>query len=268
MWRQDPINIEFLNSDEYNENTIIIAIDESGTTSYNDLDNGAKWFIITASIFEPQTIKDSSIEVTNLKNSFWENGNYDNKRVVFHARDIKKKQGPFNPKLIDIEKFKIDLKNFVKEVDFNFISVCVNKSYVKQQYVYPDDAYNMAVVFLFERIVRELKPCSEVLVMFETRGAIADKKLHKHIIEIIENGTTYISAEKFQCIKSVCFNGKRTDDTAASFWPLEMSDLVSMTIREKVILNNTPFLYDVLKDKIVRYPNHMGYGLKIFDRRK
>ena len=87
----------------------VLAIDENGTPNLKEIGSSSNdllsWFTITGVLFSWDGFPQIIDEVVQLKEKFWENGIFNDSRVVFHSRDIRKKTGPFNPKLIDYSIF-------------------------------------------------------------------------------------------------------------------------------------------------------------------
>lgn len=65
-------------------------------------------------------------------------------------------------------------------------------------------------------------------------------------------------------IRGVYFNPKRTEDKLLSYWPLELSDIISYSIFSKIKTNSINTTFENIEEKILGFPNYQGKGMKIF----
>ena len=106
--------------------------------------------------------------------------------------------------------------------------------------------------------------------MLESRGKNNDKALLNHIANIIfKKGRDKISTLEFQQkIAGIYFNPKWYGGHSSTYAGLEIADLFSYPIHQYVKYKKDNPVFDIIKDKIVGYPNINGKGLKIFPKEK
>lgn len=152
----------------------------------------------------------------------------------------------------------------MNNIPFEISCASINKLQHKLNYSSPIPTYDLAIEFILERLTRRMNWLhSSTIIVLESRGEKEDRKLLKTIVSLLENGNKYISSDTFSCIKGIYFNTKWTTDRHKSYWPLEISDIVSYSIHQHV-LNNETEIYESIKQKIIGYPQITGKGLKTF----
>lgn len=268
MWRNNPVILsEWPEEVEY-----IMAIDENGTTDLknvvqppNDLH---QWFTISGVLFNRKEFALSREAFLALKNLYWKNGLFKNERVVFHSRDIRKKIGPFNPKIINYNAFLDDLNFLISDLDYKIYSSSIDKFAHARQYIHPYPVYDLCLEFVIERFCRELNRKGEKgIIVMESRGRKENKVLLDMAVNLIDNGNNFNDSDFFQCIHSIHFNPKRTHDKKMSFFQLEIADLVSYPIHRYVRSQTAEPDYTNIENKIFNYPDHFGYGMKLFPKK-
>lgn len=268
-WKDIPTSIEEcdLSNVEY-----VIAMDETGTptlkniTAHTPLNRSL--FTLTGLILEKNSINPLAQQIVQLKDSYWDNGTYNHSRIVFHSRDIRKEQGPYNPKLINYPVFRKELNALLSNLPVNICSACIDKPAHNNRYLYPEPVYQLSLGFILERLTFRLNWLGESCVIFlESRGAKEDAALLKEITQILDIGSRYVKSDSLACIKGIYFNQKLTDKKDKSYWPLELADIVSYRIHSAIRSQDfsTPeFL--AIKSKLIDYPNFKGHGLKVFPK--
>lgn len=267
-WKIAPTSIENcdLTGIDY-----IISMDETGTPSLKNivLDpvSCRHWFTLTGSIIETANINAMSEKVMNLKNKYWSNGNFSNHRVVFHSRNIRKKEGPFNPKVINYSGFKQQLNELINNLPLLISAASINKYDHYKKYLYPDPVYQLAISFILERLTFRFNWLGESGVIFlESRGEKEDTELLQQIVHILDFGNRQVDAKNFKCIKGIYFNTKWAEGKKKSYWPLELADIISYRIHRHVVFKDNELDFSTISPKLVHYPSYEGYGLKIFPK--
>jgi len=262
----------------------VMFIDENGnggqiTDIFNkiinteDIDDNSRYFTITGCIFEKTEYFCSKKEIQNLKNKYWNNGMYydtkdkKNKCVCLHSREIRRHDKAFNDKLIDYSSFINDLSKTLDGINCKIISVTIDLvTYVKNGYL--QNVYKTAFDFLLERYIYATKNGKKGIIMLEARGKEEDKKLLKHIYDIIYNkGRKNISTmELISKIDGVYFNPKWNEEYSATYVGLEITDLFSYPIHQYVKYKKENLSFNVLKSKLDGYPDFINKGVKIFPK--
>lgn len=261
-WKSKPIGLEYTN--QYTKNyDYIMAIDESGTSSLNDINDD--WFVITGLVFSLKNFKFIENEIMSLKNKYWENGMYKGQRVVFHSRDVRRKTGPFSPKIINYDSFLLELVELLRKLPFEIFSSCINKSKLKKKYSNPYDPYEISTEFISERYCFKLnRERKNGIMLIESRNKTMDIKLHNKFINILSNGNNFKKKEFFSNVTGIYYNKKLTDDRLRSYWQLEIADLCSFSIFNSMRASKPDTIYSIIEENFSNYPEYLGRGLKKF----
>ena len=267
-WRESPCSLDVLKDVD-----CVFSIDENGNSDLRGVKASSteniniKWFTVTGILIKMEHFNIIKEDLVDLKLKYWENGMHDNSRVVFHSRDIRKKQGPFNPKKIDYPSFMEDLNTFLSDSPVKIYSTSINKYKHTSQYVNPYPVYPIALEFMVERFCFELRrnDMTGVLVL-ESRGINEDRIILEQLKLLLENGNDYFDCDDFNNIKGVYFNPKRTKNKKKSYWQLELADLYSYSVHKFVKTNEKDANFLAFEDKIMGFPNYEGKGIKIFPK--
>lgn len=274
-WTNKPTKINKWNSDiDY-----VMFVDENGSSDIKDIlkrisknqeiDINNNFFTITGVIFTKQQYIIAKNRLNELKLKYWNNGTYlykeDYKKVCFHSREIRRREGAFDKKLINYNSFIMELSSLIDELNYKIISVTINKKdYILKHYQF--NVYNTAMCFLLQRYIYAIPYNFKGLVMLEARGKDEDYILlneMKHII--FETGIKDISSDELKKkIGGIYFNPKWTNLYDNTFSGLEIADLSSYPIHKFIRNKNKDKAFLVLEKKIDKYPNYINKGIKIF----
>lgn len=264
-WRARPIVLNNIDVDiDY-----ILAVDENGIPSLKDLlhpkNDLLQWFTITGVVFTRDNLKTFIEETTKIKNKYWENGCFNKKKVVFHSRDIRKKIGAFNPKLINHEEFLEDLEKLITTNEYRIYSSSIDKFAHVRSYINPYPVYDLCLEFLLERYCFELNSENKKgIIVVESRGERENKLLLDTALKIMTYGNRYHDPSFFSNIKGIYFNPKRTKNKKLSYPQLELADSISYHIHNYVKTNYKSDDFLSIESKLYNFPNYNGYGMKIF----
>ena len=259
--------------DQYDISSVdyVIAIDETGTPTLKNITSTTPdhkaWFGVTGILIDKSIINESAKKITLLKEKYWSNGMFNSRRVVFHSRDIRKKTGAFNPKVIDYASFRDDLDNLISEIPIEIASSLINKKLHVQKYLNPFPTYSLALEFLLERICFKLEWLNSTgIILLESRGRREDFELFQQINYLLNNGNNFKNSDFFSRIKGIGFNKKRTSKGNKSYWPLEIADIISYRIFNEKNFNssNNSDRFKAIEHKLINYPYYENEGIKIF----
>lgn len=267
VWKDAPTSIDEMSM----EDGFIFAVDENGTAKlgknysiFDDEDINKKWFTLTGVLIDLKDFNSFRDAIVELKSRYWIDGKYNGERVVFHSKDIRKKQGPFNPKIINYDEFLKELNEILLVHQYKIYSINVDKYSHDAHYVTPYPVYELSVEYILERLCYELnKKNKKGIILFESRGKKEDKGVLHKINTILEKGNDYHKPLLFKRIDGVYFNRKSTSDKQKSYWPLELADILSYRIHRFVKSSEKDQLFKSIETKFSEYPNHDGKGLKI-----
>lgn len=287
-WREKPTIIDHWPKDiDY-----VMAIDENGTTDLNGINKlvskeemtlfnacrdsnmfiDERWFTVTGLIMHRSNFGKYREDINTVKYSHWDNGIYQynqgSRRVVFHSREIRKRIGPFNPKIIDYPILINDISTLIMESEFNVISSSIDKVKHIAKYTTPHHVYNLNLTFIIERFCITLsRQGKRGILLLESRGKKEDTEILQFITNLIRNGNRYYNSDHFNCIDGIYFNPKwcfNLNKGQASFVLLELADLVSYPIFKFARSNIEDLAFKSVESKIEGFPNYNGYGIKIF----
>ncbi len=206
-----------------------------------------------------ETIKAS---MNAIKSEHW-----DDKKVIFHSRDIRKQEKEF-VKLFDMDvkqKFYTDLNRIITEGNYTVIASGIRKDkYIKTYGKLSNDVYDLSLSFIIERTVfcLDAKPNGhkKVNIIIEKRGKKEDKRLAEHFQRLMARGTGYVSAERLSAYNmSIEFVGKSENING-----LQLADLIAYPMARYVIdPERANPAFDTLEGKIYRR-GERRYGLKVF----
>lgn len=264
MWKVTPTELIQV---DINDVDCILALDENGIPSLKKYDcPNTRYFTITGVQICSEDFLSIKNSIVNLKNKYWQNGSFKDERVVFHAREIRKKEYSFNPKIIDYAKFIEDLEYFLENAPVKIYASTVDKKEHHDTYKYNAyPVYDLALTFILERYAYDLNRSQKKgIVLLESRGKKEDKNLLKQINKLFKYGNSYNKPEIFRNISAVYFNRKRTKDKKLSYWQLELADLYAYSIHKYTKTGVADTRLNKFKNKIYAYPYHKGKGLKLF----
>ncbi len=268
-WQLKPILFdEASNREPLKKSDYTIAVDETGTASppKNSKDFNHQWFSLTTLFFLNSNLGHGKNLFSELQKKYWPR-EFNGHPVVLHSRDIRKRIGPFNPKVIDYSQFLEDLNDSLKRSEFRISSVSLDKIAQLRQYSIVFNPYQWCTMTTIERIVMFLENShARGRVIFESRGDHEDQFLLNYINSLFEKGTKYMAASRIRHrIVGVYFERKVASDSKRMMWPLQISDIISYRIHHFVKSEEFTDEINTIWDKMYGYPDHVfGRGLKIF----
>lgn len=274
-WQKKPVGITTWSNDI----THVMFVDESGTSDITNIlklvnqrknvpaDN--KFFTVTGCIFTQQNYAIAQEKINNLKNKYWENGEYQYgdiiKKVCFHSREIRRNEGAFSNSLIDYKSFVEELSALIEELNYKIISITINKEdYLLKHYHF--NIYNTAMCFLIQRYIYYMPTLCNGVIMLEARGKSEDKILLDEMVHIIsDTGIKSITADELKNkLGGIYFNPKWNQTYENTFCGLEIADLTSYPIHKYVKYGRKDLAFECLEAKFDRYPDYINKGMKIF----
>lgn len=259
--------------------THMMFVDESGTSDITNMlrlisdkkNIGVddKFFTVTGCIFTQQDYEIAKDRINELKNKYWENGEYKYgeviKKVCFHSREIRRNEGAFSNNCINYKDFIIELSKLIEEINYKIISITINKEdYLLKRYRF--DIYNTAMCFLIQRYIYCMPTLCNGAIVLESRGKMENKVLEREMSHIInDTGIRNITTlELKNKINGIYFNSKWNDSCENTFCGLEIADLTSYPIYKYAKHGKKDLAFNCLEKKIDKYPNYINKGLKIF----
>ncbi|MDP2601964.1 MAG: DUF3800 domain-containing protein [Deltaproteobacteria bacterium] len=239
----------------------VVYLDETGDHSLELVDKDFPLFGLVLLICDQTTYVQNIVPtMCQIKMDY-----FGHEAVVIHSRDIRKAQGEFgfltNPE--NRPAFYDRINQLMSESDYHLIATVIRKQLHKDRYgMWAENPYDLALKFAMERLLPLLEDAGQdrANIVAEARGKREDDELRLSFLRIVNDGTEYISAERFKQIQfQLHFKSKSMNIVGT-----QMADLAAYPIARYVLDPNRPNpAYDIIKDKFYRGRGWVR-GLKIF----
>ena len=267
------------------EANYIIAIDESGSCSYalnlskkirnrEDfvVDENRRYFTLCAVVFRKNDYISTQKLISNLKNKYWKNGNYNyrgiDKNVCFHTSEINSRKECFSDKVINYDNFISDLSDTLGKIDAKVVSITFDL-YEAALNGLENEVYELAMDSILEKFIYMSSNNSKGAFYFESRGKKEDIQLLQHIKRIVKaDGLKTISPKELDSrVCGVYFNPKWANDKH-SYIGLEIADLFAYPIHRFMKTGVRGKDFEIVEQKIYGYPNRIKFGLLSYPPKK
>lgn len=239
-----------------------IVIDESGDHGLKNVDPNFPNFALCGVIMSESQYEALKKDFNSIKAHFWQD-----KKVIFHSRDIRKCDKEFKILLNnDVKsKFYSQLDEALERNAFTVISSVIKKEeYIRKYGKLRTDVYEIALSFIVERSVFYLDSLddevSKLYFIIEERGKKEDTNLKSHFDKLKQVGTYFVSPERLNRYSfEITFRKKLKNING-----LQLADLVAYPIAryvgDKARANPA---FDIIKPKIYSRGSKL-FGLKEF----
>jgi hypothetical protein len=228
---------------------LVVYFDEVGNPTLDATDKDFPVFAIALFICDSACYVNEVVPKVNALKFKW----FGHEGVVLHSRDIRKRLGEYAFLNAPNERnaFLADLTDAMNSCDYKLLAVAIRKDSLISRYRYPEDPYDLALLFALERLVSVLETAqqTEVSVIAEKRGCVEDRQLAVAFQRIVTRGSGYVSAERFSNIRfSLRFLPK-----AMNIVGTQMADLAAYPIARRVLNVEKPNpAYEVVRTKLCR----------------
>lgn len=239
-----------------------LFMDESGDHGLVNVDPAFPVFVLCGIILSEEQSEVVIRKMQEIKKRFW-----DDKKVLFHSRDIRKCNNEFQ--ILFDQKVKKEfysaINDLVASSAYTIIASAINKAnYIKQYGKLASDVYEIALSFILERSIFFLddlpKKPHQLDIVIEQRGKREDARLHEHFQRLCSRGTGYVSPERIQSYcQNIAFKSKSDDVNG-----IQLADLIAYPVARYVLdPKRANPAFDVLEPKIYAKKGQR-YGLKVF----
>lgn len=217
-----------------------IYIDEVGNPDLGSSDNPNHRFLsLTGVIIELGYVQEVlQPEMEAIKASLL--SSHPDEPIILHRKEILNAKPPFEAlRHPDVrERFDRVLLEHLTRWDFGVVSVCLDKKRHKEQYTtWRYDPYHYCLKVLVERFVFFLEQKKAVGdVMAESRGGKEDIRLKMSFRRLWEEGTGYLTRERFQGVLTSC--ELKVKSKANNIAGLQLADLVAHPSRNEILHEN------------------------------
>lgn len=235
----------------------IIFADESGDHGMTSINPENPVFVLAFCIFKKADY--SSIvkqAITQLKFDFWGHD-----LAILHSHEIRRAKGEFaflfNEEVRRI--FLNALHETIKNIPFSIVATAIDKRLHKNNKTNPDNPYLIALEFCLEYAYRflesekQLKQLTHIIV--ESRGKVEDQDLESAFMRISDQACSHGEQYPFD----IKFASKKTNSSG-----LQIADLVAHPIAKHVIKAKPSKAFEVVKEKLLGYPEFEKVGLKLY----
>lgn len=248
-------------------------VDEVGNSDLGSSDNPNHRFLsLTGVIIDIEYVRKKIFpEIESMKDEYFDS--HPDNPVILHRKEIINAKPPFsalkNEKLR--KKFDHKLLNYLNKWNYSVISICLDKKSHKETYTtWRFDPYHYCLALLLERFAFFLEQKSEKGdVIAESRGGKEDRRLKDSFAGLWENGTDYVSQERFQNVQTS--KQLKVKPKSNNISGLQIADIVAHPSRNEILRENgllnkqiAPFALKViaiLQKKYYQYGNNI-YGKK------
>ncbi len=233
-----------------------LFFDETGDHGLTYVDPNFPLFLLCGCLFEESALSSFGERMNAIRQDYWKTDD-----VIFHSREIRKCEGPFQS-LFDLslkEKFYRDLNQAIKEATFSIIAAGIRKdAFIKQFGKLGHDPYEVCFSFIVERLVLYLNEHDQeatCTLVFERRGRKEDHQIIAHFNKIRDAGTGSLDPKVVQETIAGCELSAKWENQIG----LQCADLCAYPLARSMILKGEPSkAADIVKRKTL--PD----GLKIF----
>lgn len=210
------------------------------------LDNSKRFFCLTGIVMKNENYKKAICDNIAFKKKYW----VDSPSLVFHSREIRRKEGPFR---VLNDTILSEMSSYIEQQDFKIFYCIIDKYALVAKYVQPLPPYYLAMSFILERLMHpnNFGYGKKFELVLEARGHREDNELLRAVLGLI------IPKGYKDRIKGVYFNCK-IDKQHHPEVGLELADLCSYPLYSHHCYGKCGLAYEVVRKKI--HP----YGKKIF----
>jgi len=237
----------------------IAFLDECGDHSMEKIDLDFPLFVLCTVILERERyVQDALPSLNQLKLRYW-----DHEGINLHSRDIRKALGPFSilKNTQTREAFLADLTALMERLPYTLFVVCINKERHGDRYTKPDNPYELALKYTFERVLHFLEGVGErhLPVIAESRGKNEDQSLEAAFYRLVTHGTAYIGHARFGRLSCpLLFENKKKNICG-----LQLADLCAHPSARRILIpDQANRAYDAVKGHI--YERDGVKGWKVF----
>lgn len=210
-------------------------------------------------------------DIENLKVKYFKS--HPDDPIILHRKELVNAKYPFNVLKDEKVKRKFDkeLLAFLTQWEYSAITVCLDKKVHKDTYkVWRYDPYHYCLALLLERYTFFLEQKeTQGDVMAESRGGKEDKRLKASFAKLWQEGTQFISQERFQNV----FTSKqlKVKPKSNNISGLQLADILAHPSRNEILSENkllerplAPFAKKIIKILQSKYYQQNG---KIFGKK-
>lgn len=242
-------------------------IDEVGNSDLKSSENPLHRFLsLTGVTAELEYVSETLFpEIESLKSQYF--NSHPDDPIILHRKELVNAKFPF--RALKDEKIKLqfdgDFLACLKRWDYTVVTVCLDKKAHKDTYqVWTYDPYHYCLALLLERYTLLLEQIGmSGDVMAESRGGKEDKRLKASFAKLWNEGTAYVSKERFQ--KVLTSKQLKVKPKSNNISGLQLADVIAHPSRNEILNENglldrplAPFATQVINILQTKYYQHHG----------
>ena len=244
-----------------------LYIDECGDQNLSNFNPKFPIFTLCGIIINIEEYENLRNHINSVKRKYW-----NDKKIIFHSRDIRKHQNGFEILFnMDVKKeLYEDINKIVSENQYSIIACSILKEPFIKKYGRMENVYGISLSFIMERLIFYIDFLKkkrdynniEVNIIAEKRGKKEDNELLKYYNKILDKGTFYINSKRMKnCFKGLQFKWKRENING-----LQLADLIAYPISRFVLdSDEVNYPFEILRNKLYQEGDKL-YGLKVFPK--
>ncbi|HHL42793.1 MAG TPA: DUF3800 domain-containing protein [Hellea balneolensis] len=229
----------------------IVYVDESGDHNLVNVNPDFPVFCLSFCVVTKERYLSKIVPAfQKFKFDFWGHD-----LVVLHEHEIRKSKNLFSFLMESKEvrqNFFRALNDLVEDSDISVFAAVIQKDRLKNKYAYPDNPYNIAMLFCMEKLrdflVQNNQKNKKISVVFESRGKKEDNDLEIEFRRICDNerNWAYKNTDFKEFDFEPIFAPKAVNSTG-----LQLADLVARPVALSVIKPGQPNrAYEIIKEKL------------------
>lgn len=241
----------------------LVFLDETGDHSLQHIDKQYPIFALGAMFCKTaQYIKEINPQFDELKYRF-----FNKRHVLLHSTDIRNSRKDFkilmNPTIR--KPFIEALNENVSSAPFIFAISLIDKLEHSEQYMDPDNPYDLTLSFIMERaffLIKKKYPLAKCRFIAESRDTSENEKLRKTFEKYKTDGTSYVSSSELEFITDIDFVPKKENETGHQIVDLCLYPFARTYLTKKCHPSVPYFYHRIYKNP--RNDSPIGYGIKTF----
>lgn len=217
-----------------------IYIDEVGNPDLNHSDNPNHRFLsLTGVIIESDHVKSVVFpQLEQLKSKYFDS--HPDDPVILHRKEMVNSRPPFESLADETKRivFNRELLSLLRSFQYSVISVCIDKMRQRDTYtVWRYDPYHYCLAVLLERYIfflERMEASGDVLS--ESRGGVEDKRLMESFKRLWNEGTDFVSSEKFQ--RMLTSKELKVKPKSNNISGLQIADILAHSSRNEILSEN------------------------------
>ncbi len=230
----------------------IVYVDESGDHNLTAINQDYPIFCLSFCIVQKADYSDNIVpSFQKFKFKY-----FGHDLIILHENEIRKEKNEFSILRTNANlrsQFFEDLNDLMLSADMQIIASVIDKTRLRRRYAYPDNPYELSLLFCMERLLGWLlaqnQKSKTIHIVFESRGKQEDAQLELAFERITSHrgGIGHRTSDFQHCNFVPVFKTKGINSTG-----LQLADLTARPIGLSYLRPEQPNrAYDILKERLI-----------------